>query len=426
MVDAWRQHGDVVRLKLAQYQAHLISHPDHIKYVLQDNYPNYTKLQRVDDKFTQVAGNGLVSSRGDFWLRQRRMTQPIFHRQRISAFATVMTGAAARMLERWEAPAREGRPLDMRQEMVRLSLGVLTEALFSSDWGTAADDVGKAVTVSFEYVQRRLNSVLDVPEWVPIPSNRRFVRARATIDELIYRFIAERREGASGGGDLVSLLLAVRDEETGEGMTDRQLRDEITTMIYAGHETVSTALTWVWYLLSRHPQEARRLREEVDGVLGGRVPTLDDLPKLPRVQMVVDEGMRLFPPIWMLSRTPIADDEVGGFLVPAGDMVFMCPYMAHRHPDFWENPEGFEPERFSPERSRGRHRYAYFPFGGGPRVCIGDAFALLEMRLVVAMVAQRFRLDLVPGHPVVPQATISLRAKHGVLMHVRPWDGAAS
>jgi cytochrome P450 len=422
MIDAWREQGDVVRLRLAQYRAHLISHPEHIKYVLQDNYLNYTKLQRVDDKFTQVAGNGLVSSRGDFWLRQRRMTQPIFHRQRISSFAKVMTDTTAGMLQRWEGPARDGQALDMRVEMVRLSLAVLSQALFSADWGGVADDVGAAVTVAFDYVQRRMNALVDVPEWVPIPSNRRFIRARATVDEIVYRFIAERRAGGPGGEDLVSLLLSVRDDETGAGMTDQQLHDEITTMIFAGHETVSTALTWVWYLLSKHPAAARRVREEVQDALAGRVPTVDDLPKLPFTQMVVDESMRLYPPIWMLSRVPIKDDEIGGFRIPAGDMVFICPYMAHRHPDFWVNPEGFDPERFSAERAQGRHRYAFFPFGGGPRICIGDAFALLEMRLVVAMVAQRYRLDLVPGHPVVPQATISLRAKHGVLMRVRPWD----
>jgi cytochrome P450 len=426
ILDGWRAHGDIVRFKIPGVAIYVLGHPDYAKHVLQDNHQNYPKIPMVDNKFKRVSGEGLLTSGGSFWLRQRRLMQPVFHRQRIAAYAKMMTDATERVLERWQEAAQSGRALDMRVEMMRLSLDVMARALFTADMTRQADVIGRAVTVEFEYLHTRLNALLDVPLRVPIASNRRFLRARQSLDDIVYPLIAERRKSGEDNGDFLSMLLQVRDEDTGEGMTDLQIRDEMMTFIFAGHETVSTGLTWVWYLLSKHPAAWRRLRAEVDEVLQGRVPTVDDLSRLRYTQMVIDESMRVYPPLWLIARTPLKDDEIAGYHVPKGTFVFCPPYVIHRHPDFWPNPEGFEPERFDPERSAGRHKYAYFPFGNGPRKCIGDYFGLVEMQLVVAMITQRYRLDLVPGHPVVAEPAISLRAKHGLLMTLQPAAEPAS
>jgi cytochrome P450 len=419
LMSSWREFGDIVRFRVPGLSIYLVAHPDHVKHVMVDHHRNYPKVPSVDNKFKDISGEGLLNSSGEFWLRQRRLMQPTFHRQRIARFGTFMTECTAGMLDRWQVQAKCGEPLDMRVEMQRLSLDILAKALFASDLSREVDVIGHAVTVEFEHTFRRLQSIINLPLSLPLPGNRRFLEARRTLDEIVYRLIAERRAAAEEGGDLVSMLLQARDEETGEGMSDQQLRDEVMTMIFAGHETVSTGMTWVWYFLSMHPEVARRLGAELAEVLGGRTPTVEDIPQLRYTTMVIEEALRLYPPIWLMSRTPLVDDEIGGYAIPSGAMVFVCPYVTHRHPDFWENPEGFTPDRFAPERSVGRHRWAYFPFGGGPRKCIGDIFGLMETQLVVAMVAQRYRLDLVPGHPVIPQPAISLRARHGMLMTLK-------
>jgi cytochrome P450 len=421
LMDGWREFGDVVHFRLADQHIYLVAHPDDVKYVLQENYKNYPKVPSVDNKFKDVSGEGLLNSSGDFWLRQRRIAQPVFHRQRIAAFATHMTDSTAAMLERWRGVAQRGETVDMRIEMQRLSLDILARALFMVDLKEEADVIGNAVTVEFEHTFRRLQSVIDIPLDWPLPGNRRFKKERAKLDEIVYRLIAERRRSGAVGTDLVSQLMQARDEETGESMSDQQLRDEVMTMIFAGHETVSTAMTWVWAFLSKHGEVERRLRAELTEVLGGRIPTLDDIPRLTYTTMVIQETLRHYPPIWLMSRTPVVDDEIGGYLIPKNSktLVFICPYVTHRHPDFWENPEGFDPQRFTPENAAGRHRFAYFPFGGGPRLCIGEPFGMLEMQLVIGMVAQAFRPSTVPGHVVQAQPAISLRAKYGLVMNLK-------
>jgi cytochrome P450 len=416
LMDGWRRYGDVVHFRVARLHLCLVAHPDQVKYVLQENNRNYPKTPFVDDAWRGEVGEGLICSSGDFWLRQRRLAQPIFHRQRIAAFGKMMTDTTAAMLEEWTAPAAANRVVDMRVQMQRLTLDILARALFGADWSRDAEEMGRAVTVELEHLYDQLETPIQLPESLPLPSNRRLMRARHTLDGIVYRLIAERRRSQGDRVDLVSMLMQARDEETGEGMSDKQIHDEVKTMIFGGHETVSTGLTWVWYLLSKHPTVARRLRAELAAVLAGRAPTVDDLPRLTYTTMVIEEAMRLYPPVWLISRTPIRDDEIGGYRIPDGTMVLVCPYVTHRHPEFWENPEGFDPERFSPERVAGRPRFAYFPFAGGPRKCIGDSFGMLEMQLVVAMAAQRFRPDLAPGHPVVPQPGITMRARYGMLM----------
>jgi cytochrome P450 len=418
-MDGWRRHGDVVKFRVAGPNF-LVVHPDHIKHILLDNARNYPHAEFQNASWRTIVGEGLVVSDGDFWLRQRRLMQPAFHRARIAAFVKLMTDTIGEMLDRWQVRADRGEALDMQSEMMQLTLNILARTMFSADVGPEAAAIGRAVTVELEYANRRLLSPVHLPESFPTPGNRRFVQARATLDRIVYRLIAERRKSQEDSGDLLSMLLNARDPETGESMTDRQLRDEVMMMFIAGHESTAMALTWAWYRLAMHPHARNRVRAEAEEVLGDRTPGVPDLEKLQYTSMVLDEAMRLYPPFWAVLRQPKAADEIGGYHIPAGANVFVSPYVTHRHPAFWENAEGFDPERFTAERSAGRHRYAYFPFGAGSRKCIGESFASFEMQLTVAMAAQRFRVDLVPGQDVALQPGLSLRPRRPILMKLAP------
>ena len=300
--------------------------------------------------------------------------------------------------------------------MVRISLANLAASLFQTDWRREIDRVGPAVGEILAFANSAVTSVLDTAR-LPLPATRRFRRRLDLLDSVLYPLIAERRR-APGGDDLVSMLVEVVDEETGTGLTDKQVRDETNSFFIAGHATIASALTWTWYLLSIHPAVWRRLRSEVCEVLGGRPPAVADLPRLAWTSMVVQEAMRLYPPIYLILRRATADDQVGGYRIPAGTNIALCPYVTHRHPRFWDNPEGFEPERFAPEAARRRHRMAFFPFSGGPRRCIGEGFALLQLPLVVAMVTQRYRLSLLPSRPAEVEAAVTLRPRAPMLMRV--------
>jgi cytochrome P450 len=429
LMKAWREYGDVVRFRGVGplFPVYLLGHPDYTKHVLQDNNKNYPKTRFVDDKWRMVVGEGLICSTGDFWRRQRRLAQPAFHRQRIAAFGKLMTDATAELLDEWDGAAQRGQSIDMKGQMTYLTLNILARALFSADWSREARAMGPAVSIAIRHAYEQMESFVSLPENLPTPANRRFVKARATLDEIVYRLIAERRNKKTDDVDLLSMLMSAVDEgETGESMNDRQVHDEVMTFIFGGHETVSSGLTWTFYLLSKHPHVARKLRAELDHVLGGRTPTVDDVPQLRYLTMVLEESMRLYPPVWLISRTPVEDDEIGGYHIPAGSMVLISKYVVHRHPAFWDNPDGFDPERFTPERVAARPRHAYFPFSSGPRKCIGDSFGMLEMQLVVARLLQRYQLDLVPGFPVIPQPGITLRQKHGLLMTLQPAPAIAT
>jgi cytochrome P450 len=421
--DAFRRYGDIVHFRGA-LTFNLLVHPDYVKHVLQDNQRNYRRPTFVSDKLKTIVGDGLVANEGDVWLRSRRLAQPAFHRQRIAAFARMITDTTAEMLETWQRRSAAER-FDIKSAMMHLSMTNLAKALFKADWSRHMDRLEPAVGVALSQTFTRLTSPID-PQRFPLPGTRDFNRALETLDQLVYPMIADRRRNASAdeSPDLMTLLIQARDEETGEMMNDRQVRDEVTGFLIAGHETVSSALTWTWYLLSLNPEAWYRVVAEVQEVLGDRTPTMEDLPRLEYITMVLYEAMRLYPPIWVFMRSPQQDDEVGGYVLPALSTVILCPYLTHRHPAFWENPEGFDPERFTPERSANRHRMAYIPFSGGPRKCVGESFAMMEMQLVVAMIAQRFRLDLVPGQRVFPQPTISLRPRDPLLMVAHPLNAA--
>jgi cytochrome P450 len=406
--------GDVVRIQIGFWSIYFFSHPDHIKHILQDNSQNYSKGE-VAEFFKPLIGEGLATSEGALWRRQRRLAQPAFHRQRLATFAAIMTDCTVSMLERWRTHTENGQPLDVAAEMARVTFDIVGRTLFSTDISSRADEVRRALTTAREHIIRQANFPLSLAK-LPTRRNRRFWQAIHVLDQVVYSIIAERRRERKNTGDLLSMLLLARDEETGEAMSDKHLRDEVITFLLAGHETTAIALTWTWYLLSMHPEVERKLRAELAEVLGGRTPTAKDLPNLKYTRMVIEEALRLYPPGWIMSRNAIGDDEIGGYHIPAKATVVMSQYVTHRHPAFWENPEGFNPERFTPECSAGRPRYAYFPFAGGPRQCIGNEFALMEAQLVVATVAQQYRLHLVPGHPVEPNPVLILRPRDGLMM----------
>ena len=414
---AFRTFGDVVCFRSPPFRSFFLAHPDHIKHVLQDNNHNYVKGV-VIAKLKVLIGEGLFTSEGDFWRRQRRLAQPAFHRQRLAGFVATMTDATAALVERWEEPARRGAPVDVAADMSRLTLGIVGRTLFSRRLDDDADAFGAVLVEALELLNVRAMSFVSSPLWWPTTRNRRLRRAIGALDRVVFDIIETRRRAGDARDDLLGMLLQARDEDTGEGMTDRQLRDEVMTFLLAGHETTAVALTWTWHLLAEHPEVEARLAAETTAALGGRVPTIEDLPRLQYARMVVEEAMRLYPPVWGYIRQALGPDTVGGYRIPKGAVISICPYVTHRHPEFWDDPERFDPERFTPERVRTRPRFAYLPFSGGPRLCIGNEFAVMEAQLVLAMAVQRYRLRSVPGVDVTPESRITLRPRGGMPMTI--------
>jgi cytochrome P450 len=410
-----RRYGDIVYYRFISRPSVILNHPDYARHMLQENNRNYDKEVFTYRMITWFLGDGLLTTSGDAWLRQRRLMQPAFHRKRVAGWSALMGGVAGRFLNRWE---RLDRPtIDVADEMILLTLAVVSRALFSLDISDAAGPVGHTfLDINHHYVN--YVATLLAPPRVPLPRNRRFKAAVRRLDEFAYNVIRERRARPGEHDDLLAVLLESRDEETGATLNDAQVRDEIMTLLFAGHETAANALTWTWYLIARHPEAEEQLHAEVDRVLGGRLPTADDIPNLPYTRMLVDEALRLYPPVWIIPRRAIADDEIGGYRVPKETVVNVVPFVLHRHPEFWDRPEAFEPERWLPERAADRPRYAYIPFGGGPRLCIGNSFALTEMQLVVATLAQRFRLRLADDRPAVPHQGVTLGVQGGLRMRL--------
>ena len=412
--DAARRFGDVVHFKIGPRHGFLITNPADVRHVLQDNARTYRKSP-LYEKLKTALGNGLLTSEGEFWLRQRRIAQPAFHRQRIAALAAVMAQAGRETSAHWESVAAHGHPVDIDDEMMRLTRTVVLRTLLGADLGPYAARIDDAWTTINRHIGESFWS-LGFADRLPTARNRRFQAALLLLREAVEHIIAERRHRPFGSVDLLSMLLTARDEETGEAMTDEQLRVEVTTFLLAGQETTSLALTWTWYLLSQHAGARRRLEDEVDAVLDGRPPEYDDLVNLPYTRMVIDESLRLYPPAWGFSREALADDELGGFRLPKGWLAFVVPYVLHRLPTFWPEPDAFDPDRFLPERNAARPKFVYLPFGAGPRQCIGNQFALIEAHLVLATLAQHYRLHLVPGHRVDPWPLITLRPRFGMPM----------
>ncbi len=411
-----QEYGDISHFRFMGTSAILLNHPDYIKHVLQDNNRNYNKDTVDYDMLRPVVGNGLLTNDGEDWLRQRRLIQPAFHRRQIDRFGRLMVQAADEMLAAWNGRSQPNDPVDIAQAMMRLTLRIVGEALFGIDLSGEANEVGAAFTYINEDLSSRLIDGYFIPLPIPTPRNLRFHEAKSKLDHVVAEIIQERRREKEERDDLLALLLNARDEETGTGMDDEQMHDELITLLLAGHETTAVALSWTFYLLSEHPKVRQKLEAEVDQVLNGRLPTIDDLPELTYTHQVLQESMRLYPPAWAISRKAIEADTIDDYYIPQGAMIVLSPYTMHRHPRYWTNPEGFDPERFRPEAAKDRPHFAYFPFGGGPRLCIGADFAMTEAQLVLTAVTQRYRLNLVPGHPVKPSPLITLRPKEGLQM----------
>jgi cytochrome P450 len=406
-------YGDIVHFRLGGERVFFINHPQYIRDVLVTHQRNFTKSRGLE-RAKKLLGEGLLTSEGSAHLRQRRLLQPAFHRERIAAYANVMVDHADRLQSRWH----DGATIDVSKEMMRVTLSIVGKTLFDTDVESKADHVGGAVTEVLETFWFNLLPFQKLIDRLPIPVLRRARAARARLDSLIYEMIAERRADGSDRGDLLSMLIAAQDDEAegGKGLTDVQVRDESMTLLLAGHETTANALSWTWYLLSQAPEVERRLHDELDRVLEGRRPTLVDVPRLPLVERIVAESMRLYPPAWMVGRRAIADYTIGDYVVPGRSMIVMSPYVIHRDARFFAEPERFVPDRWTPEFKASLPKFAYFPFGGGARQCIGEQFAWMELVLLVATIGQRWKLALVPGHPVVPQPLVTLRANHGMKM----------
>jgi cytochrome P450 len=415
--DCIRDHGDVVALRFAWRRVWLLGHPDLVEAVLVTHARDFGKHYALRFNPT-VFGQGLLTSEGDFWLRQRRLIQPAFARPRLAALAPEIVAAAERVLDRW-AP---GRQVDVEAEMMRLTMDIAARTFFGVDASADAEVVAHAIAELQETFLVQFTRPLPVPRWLPTPLHRRIDRAVATLDAILFRFIAQRRAGGGPQDDLLSLLLHARDEGDGKGMTDRQVRDEAMTLFLAGHETTALALSWAWYLLATHPDAEARLAQEWRTVLGGRPPTAEDLPRLRYTEMVVLEALRLYPPAAVFGRQALRECELGGYRVPRGMTVIMSPWVLHRDPRWWDDPEAFRPERWEAGHPARTPKYAYVPFGGGPRLCIGSGFALMEAVLVLATLGQRYRFTVAPGHPVELFATFTLRMRHGLVTTLTPRD----
>ena len=409
-----RKTADIVATTGFGRRFYAISHPDLIEDVLVTKNTHFRKAPGLRS-LTQIFGNGLLTSDGDFWLRQRRLASPSFHRQRIAAYADRMVQAAVRMLDTW----RPGQTLDLHQQMMHLTLDIVAACLFGTDTSTEAGRIGHALDAVMNLLNNQgLIKLIQGMLRIRTREHEEFDDGIKTLDEVIYGIIRSRQQSDDDHGDLLSMFLAARDEDGGQ-MSELQLHDECLTMFIAGHETTALALSWAWYELTQNPTNADRMRAELVQVLAGRPPTLADLPALPYTSQIMTETMRLHPPAWNISREAITDVEIGGRMIPAGAEILMSQYAVHRHPRYYEDPDTFKPGRWSDDLARTLPKYAYFPFGGGPRLCIGQQFAQMEAILILATMAQRFDLHLVPGQRIVPQPGITLRPKYGLKVKLR-------
>lgn len=409
-IERCRDYGDVVSMRFLYLTAYFLYNPEHIEYVVSTNARNFIKSRNLRSPlFRRLVGSGLLTSEGEVWKRQRRLALPAFHRQRINSYADVMIEFAERMIANW----REGEVRDVHRDMMRLTLEIVVKTLFDADVSADADKVGRVLSriVKPFAAQATLKWIMD--NRLPTLAHRRFNQSAVEIDEIVYRIIEERRRSGRDQGDLLSMLLQAHDED-GSQMSDKQLRDEVMTLFLAGHETTALTLSWAWYLLGLNPETERKFHAELDQVLNGRLPTMEDLPRLKYTEMITKESMRLYPPAYGLGREAVEECEIGGFRVPARSQIFMFQWVTQRDARFFPDPERFYPERWTEDFINSLPKYAYFPFGGGPRFCIGNSFAMMEIVLVLATIGQRFRLALSPDHKVSLLPAMSLRPRDGI------------
>jgi cytochrome P450 len=423
MSGAVTEYGDAVRVAIGPKKLYIFNHPDHAKHVLADNAANYHKgIGYTEAK--RALGDGLLTSEGALWKEQRRTIQPVFQHKRIAAQADVIIDEALGLIKRLSTHQGAGRPVDVLSEITALTLGVLGATLLDADLA-AFESIGH----SFEAVQDQALFEMEtlglVPQWLPLKGQRTFRKARADLERITQILVEQRKANPSeSGDDVLTRLLDSTGKETDKRVADRRMRDELVTLLLAGHETTASTVGWTLHLVSQHPQVRQRLHEEALAVYGERRPAYEDLVRLPYTNMVLQETMRLFPPVWILPRRALAEDEVGGYHVPAGAEVLICPYTLHRHPRYWNDPLRFDPERFNPDVPSDRPRYAHIPFGAGPRFCVGNHLGMMEATFIISTLMRDLRLEKVPGHQVKPEPMMSLRLGGGLPMTVHPWKSA--
>ncbi len=411
------QYGDHVQLRFAWMRYFLVNDATAAHHILIENAKGYHKSPNYQG-LKVILGDGLLTSEGDLWRRQRKLAQPAFHREHLKGFASTMVAATRDTVARWDREVVGKGAFDVHAEMMRLTFRVVGQTLLGADLEADAKDFGAALNVGLKWANEYVESIVRVPPWVPTPNNLRFRKAQRTIEGVVGRVVAERKASSEERRDLLGMLMGARDEATGEAMSDKLLMEELLTLTLAGHETTANALAFTFYLLSSHPDIARRASDEVATVLCGREPGLEDLPKMPFTKAVIEEALRLYPPAWVVERIALEADEVNGYQIPKGGIVGVSPYLMHRNPRYFENPEGFDPERWLvPDPSR--PKLAYMPFGGGPRTCIGNAFAMMELQIIVPMLLQRFQLSLVPGFKLELEPSVTLRPAKGIWMNAR-------
>jgi cytochrome P450 len=409
---AAKTYGDVVRYRLAKYSFYLVTHPDGVQRILQDNYRNYTRNGSVIwDALKPAFGSPLIVSDGDSWFQRRRIMQPVFIHRHVAEFAATMMEKTREMLDSWAPHVDSGRPIDLSPAIGHLTLTILLNALFSVENPETIRVLGEATLTQNQDAIKRSTILFYPPLAVPTPHNLRLRAANRTLDQNIFALIEEHRRHPEAFKDLLGLLIQARDEETSEGLSDRQLRDEVASLYFAGYSTSSNTLLWALYLMANYPDAMQKLRGEIDAILGDRLPTLDDLPRMPYAQMILFETLRLYPPGWVSVRKVIEDDEILGYRIPAGSHVTISAHVVHRDPRYWNDPLKFDPDRFTPENTKGRARYEYYPFLGGPHQCLGRDFVLLEAQLVLIMIAQRYRLEVMAGHVAEPEPLVTQRMR---------------
>jgi cytochrome P450 len=411
----WAQeYGDVVAARFGSKKIVFVNHPDLVEEVLVSQNRKFIKHYRLRQT-ERTLGQGLLTSEGEFWRSQRKLAQPAFHRERIAAYARFMVDYTERMLESWSG----GQVRDVQDDMMRLTLEIVAKTLFDAEIGGDTAQASAAMETLMRCFVARTGSLITPPHWVPTPLNRRVERSIRQLERILVAIIADRRKSGDDRGDLLSMLLHAQDEESGRTMTDQQLRDEVMTLFMAGHETTANTLAWAWYLLAEHPAAEAALHAELDRVIGCRPPALADLTHLTHTANIINETLRVYPTVWLLGREAIEPVELGGYIIPVGTTVFLPQWVIHRDSRWFDEPGSFRPERWADGLLQRIPRYAYFPFGGGPRICIGNNFALMEAALILATIARKYRLELTPDAEIVPLPTMTLRPARGVKVVLR-------
>ena len=414
LFDTWHRHGDIYELELGPISIVMLNHPDYAQHILRDHARNYAKGGEMWESLREIIGDGLASSEGEYWRRQRRLIQPQFHRQRLAGLTELMVEAIDEGLQDWQEYVQSGKPINLATAYAHITMKVIVRTMFGRGLSQAeADLMGEAMGYTLGYTIK--NMVLGkLPSWMPVPGRKTYHQMLAQANEFLFKMIAERRQTNAQGDDLLSMFLNLVDDETGALLTDEEIRDEVATVFLAGYETTSIAMTWATHMVTQHPHVTNQMQTEVDSVLAGEKPRFEHLMGMSYARAVMEETMRLYPPVYWLPRTAVEDDQIGGYAIRAGQMVAAVPLTIHRHPDFWENPDHFDPQNFVSEASKKRHPLAWMPFGAGQRLCIGKDFALMEGTLILSMLLQRFDVEMVAGHQPQPALSTTLSTKDGV------------